>query len=437
MTPLRPRRYATSLLTIAVLFLAGPGMAQQIVLDQGTEVGDPTSGWLPFGFATDSLGTGVGAAAFSAGNLQPQTSLTIGGFATSNSSYAAGGVFSDYLIPNTGRLFLDSYLWLGHFTDERFYVDLDRNGSQPKAGSNDSDEGDFVEGESNNVIAELTLKYPLPIGSARAEPISVVRLDQGMLESAPQGGEVWNPLVSGKTTLSMKAFFRYRDLDNVGFRRRLSVNSNGLEFKLDYNNTDFTRNPSAGSRQKLTLTRDFGLFDSSNSWTNVELELTKYFNLGTSDWFKQQVLAMNFWTSSTPSWEADKGNSQIVSHRPPPNMGSYLGGYDRMRAYPLGRFQDKAAVYYSAELRLMPRLPSLRNIPLLEYFEIDWLQLATFVEAGRVSADYDTDMFTKDLKYDAGVGLRLMAFRYVFRVDYTVSDEGGSVWAMVNQTFGR
>lgn len=83
------------------------------------------------------------------------------------------------------------------------------------------------------------------------------------------------------------------------------------------------------------------------------------------------------------------------------------------------------------------RLPSLREVPLLEYFEIDWLQLVGFVEAGRVAPKYDRDLFTSDLKFDAGIDLRLMAFRNVFRVGYAVSDEGGAVWAMFNQTFGR
>ena len=54
-----------------------------------------------------------------------------------------------------------------------------------------------------------------------------------------------------------------------------------------------------------------------------------------------------------------------------------------------------------------------------------------------MSPNYDRDMFTKDLKYDAGFGLRFMAFRTVFRVDYAVSDEGGAIWAMVQQTFAR
>ena len=426
---------AAACLILTLLPLSLP--AQEIVLDKGMTIEEPREGWLPFAFATESLGTAVGMTAFSAGNLQPQTSLVGGGFATSNGSFAAAGAFNNYLIPNTSRLFLDSFLLLGHYTDERFYVDLDHDPSQVKAGTNDSDKNDFVSGESNNVLAKLTLKMPLPIGTAREDAVALYHLDDGLLHSGPQGGETWNPLTSGRTIASVKAFFHYRDLDNVGQPDVLSVNSNGLEFKLDYNNTDFLRNPSSGSRQQLKLTRDFGWFNSSTSWTNIEVELTKYFDVGSSDWFRQRVIALDFWTSNSPTWDPSDRNDQIVRHRPPPSMGSYLGGYDRMRAYPLGRFQDKSAVYYSAEMRLIPRLPSLRDVPVLEYFEIDWLQVVGFVEAGRVGSKYDRDLFTKDLKFDAGIDLRLMAFRNVFRIGYAVSEEDSSVWAMFNQTFGR
>ena len=43
----------------------------------------------------------------------------------------------------------------------------------------------------------------------------------------------------------------------------------------------------------------------------------------------------------------------------------------------------------------------------------------------------------KDLKVDAGVGLRFMAFRGVVRLDWAVGDEGSSVWAMFAQPFSR
>ena len=108
-----------------------------------------------------------------------------------------------------------------------------------------------------------------------------------------------------------------------------------------------------------------------------------------------------------------------------------------MRAHPLGRFQDKSAAYYLTEMRLIPRLPSLRDVPTLGFFEIDWLQLVGFAEVGRVGSDYNRDQFTRDLKFDDGIDLRLMAFRNVFRIGYAVSDEDAAVWAMFNQLFGR
>ena len=187
----------------------------------------------------------------------------------------------------------------------------------------------------------------------------------------------------------------------------------------------------------MTITRDFGWLDRSDTWTNLELELTKYLNLGKTEWFRQRALALNFWTSNTRSWKTDPNNQQIVNHRPPPGVGSSLGGYDRLRAYPIARFHDKAAVYYSAELRMIPRPNPLRDLPVINYFNIDWMQLVGFIEAGRVGADYNSDLFFDDLKYDAGLSLRLMTFHAVVRLDWAASDEGNSIWAMYEQTFAR
>ena len=88
-----------------------------------------------------------------------------------------------------------------------------------------------------------------------------------------------------------------------------------------------------------------------STWTNLELDLSKYFYLGQSAWFRQKALALNFWTSDTPTWNPDDENPQIVTNRPPPYLGSTLGGFDRLRAFPSGRYNDRSAVYYTAELR--------------------------------------------------------------------------------------
>jgi outer membrane translocation and assembly module TamA len=94
-------------------------------------------------------------------------------------------------------------------------------------------------------------------------------------------------------------------------------------------------------------------------------------------------------------------------------------------------------VYYAAELRLIPRFQPLRDLPVIRYFEIDWWQVAPFVEVGRVGPEYNSDLFTKDLKWSAGIGIRLMAFRMPVRLDMATSEEGSSIWAMFAQPFSR
>ena len=425
----------TTVLAFSLLSL--PCNAVNVALDVGENIEEQRSGWLPYAFRTDSLGTAVGAGFFTAGHKQPQSGIMGTGYVTSNDSSLIMGAVTNYQFTQGSRLFYDVFAMAGHFTDQRFYVDLDQDPSQPKAGSNDSLREDFVSGISDDIQFEFTLKFPLAIGNARDNPISIYYLDEGLLASGPQGGEIYDPSNSGKTVLAASLFHKYRNLDEVSQEELLTVNTNGIKLWLNHNNTDFPRNPSIGSRQKLTITRDFGWLERSTSWTNLELELSKYISLGKSDSFRQKVLALNFWTSNTTSWETDPLNQQIVNHRPPPGVGSSLGGYDRMRAYPIARFHDKAAVYYSAEMRLIPPANPLRDLPLLEYFNIDWMQFVGFIEAGRVGPKYETELFVNDLKYDAGLSFRLMAFHSVVRLDWAISDEGHSIWAMYEQTFGR
>ncbi|MEA1890836.1 MAG: BamA/TamA family outer membrane protein [Pseudomonadota bacterium] len=437
------KKLLLSVLLLFTIALPVQVSAQVVALDRGKKIDEKRTGWLPYIFATESLGWAIGAGAFSAsGKKQPQSSLFGTGFVTSNGSALVSGAWNNHRLGKS-RFFFDGFVLADHFTDQRFYAGPDIDPNKPRAGTNDSDPEAYVTGVSNEVTFTASLKYRLPIGNLKDDPVAVYHLYQGLLESGPQGGETWNPLTNGQTTVAGKFFYTYRDLNDFVFNEfqtdpideHLSAKSNGLEFWLEYDNTDFPRNPTRGSRQLLKATSDFGWAGSDESWTNLEADFSKYFNLGDSDWFRQKAVALNFWTSNSPSWE-ESANGDLT-HTPPPMYGSSLGGYDRMRGYPSRRFHDKSAVYYSAELRLIPQTQPLRDLPLLNYFEIDWWQVVPFVEAGRVSDKYDTDLFIKDLKVDAGIGLRFMAFRAVVRLDWAVSDEGSSVWAMISQPFSR
>ena len=57
------------------------------------------------------------------------------------------------------------------------------------------------------------------------------------------------------------------------------------------------------------------------------------------------------------------------------------------------------------------------------------------VEVGRVAPDWDVGELHSDMKWDAGLGIRLMAMKSIVRLDIAVSEEAVGVWAMVGQPF--
>ncbi len=107
-----------------------------------------------------------------------------------------------------------------------------------------------------------------------------------------------------------------------------------------------------------------------------------------------------------------------------------------MRAYPAQRFSDKAAIYYGAEYRAIPRWNPFEKLPWLQrHVGVQWLQFVGFAEAGRVAPDYDLENLHSSMKWDLGVGLRAWAKGIVVRMDAAWSEEGGGLQMMVGQPF--
>ena len=111
------------------------------------------------------------------------------------------------------------------------------------------------------------------------------------------------------------------------------------------------------------------------------------------------------------------------------------GGVERLRGYPRGRFNDKAAIYYAAELRLIPNWDPFRNWPVIRYWPWRWWQVVGFAEAGRVAPSWSFGDLHDDLKWSAGVGIRAMIGAGIIRLDFATSDESAQFWVMANQAF--
>ncbi|UCB55606.1 MAG: BamA/TamA family outer membrane protein [Thiotrichales bacterium] len=301
------------------------------------------------------------------------------------------------------------------------------------AGSNDSSDDNFIQGEGDDEWYDLKFKFLLPIGHGKHTLINTYYLKNGLLSDGKTGGDVWNPLTSGRTNFELSIFNRHRTIindsgTNVG-------DSNGTMFALEYDNRDFFANPTKGSLQKITFKKDFG-YKSTDNWSVVQLDLRKYYDLGRSKRLRQSVLALDYWTSYTPSWEPRvNGLGPFIDGRPPNELGSTLGGFYRLRAYPVNRFSDKAAVYYSAEYRMIPEWNPLGSMKLLKPLNIDWWMFVPFVELGRVAPHWSVSDLHTDMRKVAGLGLRIMAQKAVFRLDTAVSEDAWSMYAMVGHPF--
>jgi len=388
---------------------------------------------LPYAFATETLGVAGGVGAGASAWPSEQASLFGIVMGTTNSSWAAYLIGTSLQIPGGRRWFLDTSISAGWFTQQRLYVDGNPDFPVGDAGSNDSDPENFIEGKGWHNWVRFNFKYVLPIGGARDEVIHTYTLDQGVpTADTPRPGR-WNPMNSGRTLLQLEPFGFYRTIEPSTDTQNGS--SAGLSLSMLYDNRDFSPNPSRGSATSVGVASGIGIGNDTQSWTSMSGKFSKYLPLGRTRGIRQQVLAINVWTAYTPTWGDEAGSRLGVEDRPPQSMDASLGGYLRLRGYPLYRFQDEAAIYYGMEYRVIPRWNPLGTISWLRWLNIDWWQVVPFVELGRVADEWDLQELHSDMKWDAGLGVRLMTAMVVVRADAAYSEEGWHIWAMVGQAF--
>jgi len=387
---------------------------------------------LPYAFYNENFGFAAGYVYGVVGKPQPQASLL--GTAIAGSSGSAMGflVGRDIQMPYVDRLFLDPVISLGYYQDAEAFIDGNPEFPNERAGSNESDPDNFLEGDGWDNFFRLRLKYLLPIGHGRDQIIGAFHIKDGLLESGAAGGESLNPLDSGRCYIELRPFYRSLQIEGDDFDQDLKTN--GQDLSLFWDNRDFYANPTRGFGLRARHSRDYGLFNSSNPWTNIDGELDAYVPFQMGDWLRQGVLALDVWTSYSPSWEVEPDGT--IDNNPPAYTGSTLGGLWRMRGYPTQRFNDKAAMYYSAELRMIPEWNPFNHWTWLQkHVGIEWIQFAPFVEIGRVAPAWNVEELHSDMQWCAGLGVRVWAKGILARVDTAFSEEGFGIQMMISQPF--
>ncbi len=420
-------------LLLLLALWASTATATEITLDP---TGKPVQGTisLPYGFYNEKFGFAVGYVYGRIGYPQQQSSMITTVMAGTEGSAMGFLIGQDFRLPGTERWFVDPIASVGYFGDSEVYVNGNPDYPNERAGGNDSHKDNFIDGEGWDNFFRIKFKYVLPIGDGADNPVSVREgLDRGLPPADASYPVSWNPLRTGKTYLEIRPFYRSLEVKGDDFQDT-EIKTNGLGVGAYWDNRDFRANPSRGHSARFTLSRDFGQLDSSESWTSLSFELDKYIDLGRSDWFRQRVLALDFWTAYSPTWEENPDGS--VKHGAPPFAGATLGGLWRLRGYPSQRFSDKAGIYYAAELRLIPNLNPFENWQWLQdKLDVSWVQIVPFVERGRVAPKWNIGDLHEDTKWSAGIGLRARAKGLVVRIDTAASEEDVGIQMMINQPF--
>ncbi len=427
----------TAIIASVFLVLAQSVSAQEFLFLEDEDERVDALVTIPFAFYNSSLGLAGGASVGRRGWLQPQSATFATVVGSTEGTLYGFLALRDFRIPLSDRLFMDAQLNMGTFSK----IDIFANGNpafpNERAGSHDSSRDNFITGNGTDNAGWVRFMYVLPIGEGKENPESHLTLNEGLVVEGARDTSTWNPFKGGYTFLGLKPFFRRQDIDfdEIGSQESSTA---GLEFILHYHNTDFSVNPSRGGLLQLRYTRDWGEFDSTVEWETMDLLATKYFPLATGKHSRQRVLALTAWWIDTPSWENyDTVKGQRIYHRPPAYSGASLGGLNRMKGYPEGRFNDRSAVYYSIEYRHIPDWNPPGDWQWLRKrnARVDWLQYVAGIEIGRVADEFNPEELHRDMNIGALLGLRAMVNHLVVRADIGISEESASVQMTIDHPF--
>ncbi len=420
---------------LALAACAPMASSQSVIVDTDEKRILEDFDWLPFAFSSESFGVGFGIGMGYSGWPQEQASLLGAITLGTEGAYNVMGILSDWQAPGIPRLVIEPMFSFGKYQNQRLHIGQGFEPGSVRAGANGSDSEEFIEVSQWDNRVEIDFQYLLPIGNGADTIVNRYVIDkQGLLVKGGSGGESWNPLESGRTKLSIVPSWR-EQTESAG-DVEVPFETINATFAVEHDNYDFPFNPGKGSFKKLSYTKDFDDHVALGGWSSWTAEANKVFSLPNGENSLQRLIALGFWTSYVPTWETENVDGTVrVTERPPHFEGATLGGIDRMRAYEDHRYQDKAAIYYTAEYRTMPTWQPLKNVGWLDFADVSWWQWVVFAEAGQVAPTYTLDALHDDLRWDGGVSIRAMISKAVCRLDVAVGEEGGRVVAMYGHPF--
>ncbi len=392
----------------------------------------PEMAGVPFVFSSEDWGLAYGAAGIITGIGQPQMSLFGTVIGSDNGTLMGYVGLYNLMIPGADQLLFDLNIWKADFTETNYYQAGNTQFPGEQSGSNDSSFDNYIRTGAREQDIKLSAKYVLPIGAGTDGALpSIMKRNSGY----DAAGIIWNPRLSGITTLEIQPFYQSQELEKYK-SESVSDHVAGARFILEYDNRNSSHLPTHGSNTILTYTRDWG---SSNrpEWSTIELEFSQFFDLGSNDYMNQRVIGFNAWIADTPTWnDSTDINGERQFNRAPSYAGITLGGWDKLRGYSSQRFSGRSAISYSLEYRMMPSWQPLENMPVLgPLYEMPWWQWTLFADAGRVSDQFNLSELHDDMKLSVGGGIRFKVEGVTVRTEVASGSEDWYFRVFVNQPF--
>ncbi|MGR5196340.1 BamA/TamA family outer membrane protein [Vibrio sp. WZ-1] len=384
-----------------------------LFLSQQSVAKEKDSAFVPFYFSTETLGSTVGLAGVAKGVGQPQAALFGMGLYSEKDSYV--GFLSAFNYALSSNLLFSTQMYQARFNDNPYY--LGDQGSNSSSTENKTVTNGFEENY------KLEFKYLLPWGNV---------YEHGLLGAFQPVRDVSfaSPVDSGVSSIIFTPFYSSRELEIYNNKKEEAT---GFSLTFDWDNRDSVRNTTRGSHTSFDLTTGAESLQSEDLWLKWEFQNSQYYSLGPlGDWFDQQVLAFDFYTADTPTWNQCDG---AACSRPPEQEQVRLGGLYRLRGYTAGRYHGRSAIHYSAEYRVLPDWQPLDDIPLINYYDLPWWQWVAFVEVGRVADDYNLKALHEDMKWSIGGAVRFQVEGIVVRTEMAKGADEGTFRVMINQPF--
>ena len=253
-------------------------------------------------------------------------------------------------------------------------------------------------------------------------------------------------------------FYGYKDYDGntVSLKNVNNFGSGANKFAdrwgILIDDTDFRRDPRVGYFLKLDRWKWPSRTPQESSWIQYDFETVGYIPIIEM----KMVLVLTQYLSTSKVISSGKVEKYICSEEQLilyPNCqiildeaykrdlensskgrATALGGYERLRGYPEGRFFDEHTNFRGIELRYYFDSVDIDFDVIFAKGFLAEFQIAGFYEQGTVSSDLD-EKFWSNFKDSYGLGIRLITGSAVARLDFGFSDEGGETTAYWDYPF--